>query len=309
MSTEAIDADGDIIVNCADKSFLVSFKALSLASPVFNAMFQSHFKEGKTLRTSTERPEFSLPDDDPGSFRLFCYIAHHMSAAAPSQVEPEMLLKLAILIDKYHCGPVMTHQGELWLKRSKLDSRESIWSMMVFAYAINSEYWFQYCSSKLLVSYRAEVRSWDFAVNNLAFLPAKILDQLEKRRKSIYAGVHASLTYPITELARLLSDRCTEKKTLIGAYMENLHKADILPGTYTLNDTSCSKILEQAQQLPFYSYLCKNSKSGCHCFQFDGLAQRERVLSEINKCLPYRESGLCLPCFRNGECGEHFGGQ
>lgn len=47
---EVMDPDGDLIIKCSDVRFLVSSKALSLASPVLRAMFTPGFKEGLALR-------------------------------------------------------------------------------------------------------------------------------------------------------------------------------------------------------------------------------------------------------------------
>ena len=44
-----IDPAGDIILRTGEKSILVSSKILTVASPVFQAMFGPHFKEGEAL--------------------------------------------------------------------------------------------------------------------------------------------------------------------------------------------------------------------------------------------------------------------
>jgi hypothetical protein len=163
------------MVDCAEVRLLVSSRVLALASPVFNAMFQPYFKEGIALMSSTQPSNISLPDDDPESFRLFCYAAHHQSSAAPSQVKPETLHNLAIFLDKYQCGHVMRHQGEMWLKQSGKPSREQIWSLILFAYSINSATLFMAWSSRLIIWSSESIGNWDFAKDNLAFMPVKVL--------------------------------------------------------------------------------------------------------------------------------------
>jgi hypothetical protein len=54
VETKVVDPDGDLLlfVGTDQKlNMLVSSKTLSLASPVFKAMFSQKFKEGKELAT------------------------------------------------------------------------------------------------------------------------------------------------------------------------------------------------------------------------------------------------------------------
>jgi hypothetical protein len=44
-----VDKSGDVILTLGDASLLVSSKVLSVASPVFRAMFGPHFQEGNML--------------------------------------------------------------------------------------------------------------------------------------------------------------------------------------------------------------------------------------------------------------------
>jgi len=48
-ATVNLDHSGDIILKVGDKSLLVSSKILTIASPVFRAMFGPHFQEGEAL--------------------------------------------------------------------------------------------------------------------------------------------------------------------------------------------------------------------------------------------------------------------
>lgn len=46
MSQISVDPDHNTILRLNGSDLLISLKALSLASPVFKAMFKPHFKEG-----------------------------------------------------------------------------------------------------------------------------------------------------------------------------------------------------------------------------------------------------------------------
>ncbi|CEL11621.1 hypothetical protein ASPCAL14721 [Aspergillus calidoustus] len=114
---EIMDPDGDVVINCSGVCFLVSSKAVSLASPVFRAMFTSKFKEGVTLRapsSSDGRANIELPSDNADAFRVFAYYAHHNVEALPSTISPDILLALAIFLDKYACAALLMHTCEAW---------------------------------------------------------------------------------------------------------------------------------------------------------------------------------------------------
>ena len=56
-------------------NLLVSSEVMSIASPVFAAMFDGRFAEGQDLSSEAPR-EVDLPDDDPELVKLLCEIVH-----------------------------------------------------------------------------------------------------------------------------------------------------------------------------------------------------------------------------------------
>ena len=76
MATTELDPQGDIVLSVGEKRLLSSSKVLSLASPVFRAMFGSQFSEGRRLST-TQPGEIPLTDDDPEVFFYLASIFHH----------------------------------------------------------------------------------------------------------------------------------------------------------------------------------------------------------------------------------------
>ena len=93
-----IDPEGDYIFVCGETEIQVSSKVLSLASPVFSALFSPRFAEGQPTQNKPTR--IKLYDDDPESMRFMCAILHHkstrLSAMAMKRIE-----MLAVLTDKY----------------------------------------------------------------------------------------------------------------------------------------------------------------------------------------------------------------
>lgn len=80
------------------KSEIIQSKVLSLASPVFKALFSPRFAEGQS--TSSEVSRIQLHDDDAESLRFMCAVLHHKCASVNS-IGMERLEKLAVATDKY----------------------------------------------------------------------------------------------------------------------------------------------------------------------------------------------------------------
>lgn len=95
---DAIDPDGDVILVCGKTEFQVSSKVLSLASPVFKALFSPHFAEGQP--TSSKVSRVQLRDDDAESLHFMCTVLHHKCASTNS-IGLERLEMLAVVTDKY----------------------------------------------------------------------------------------------------------------------------------------------------------------------------------------------------------------
>jgi len=80
---------------------IVSSKHMMLASPAFKAMLQpGRFREG-IRRNAAGQLEVDLPDDDQDIMVIVLNIIHGRNRLVPKQADPEMLTKLAILVDKY----------------------------------------------------------------------------------------------------------------------------------------------------------------------------------------------------------------
>ncbi|KAL4963466.1 BTB/POZ domain-containing protein [Aspergillus stella-maris] len=183
MATEIIDADGDAIIDCSGVTFRVWTLALSLASPVFRAMFKPRFSEGLAVRDASDKTKtavISLPDDDPEAFRIFCNIAHHKLALVPTQLDAKRISLIAQFIDKYNCTEAIGPLAEKWIENLGVHdeapkSPEDLWSAMLLAYAFEDRSSFTRYSIKLLTTTQMRFRTWRHAVENIAFLPEAVL--------------------------------------------------------------------------------------------------------------------------------------
>ncbi|KIW67461.1 hypothetical protein PV04_06710 [Phialophora macrospora] len=103
MATTDIDAAGDVVVQIGEERVRISSKVMSLASPVFQAMFTSGFKEGMTHQATASNP-ISMPDDDPTAFIYLSRAIHFQGSELPEHVDIAFFEKLAGLYDKYQCA-------------------------------------------------------------------------------------------------------------------------------------------------------------------------------------------------------------
>ncbi|KAL9116612.1 MAG: hypothetical protein Q9187_006864 [Circinaria calcarea] len=94
-----IDPHGDVILTVGPtrKKLRVSSSALSLASSVLRAMFNSSFLEG-TITNGIRG--ISLPDDDAEAFTVLCNIAH-LRAKSVDFSTFSLFERLSVLCDKY----------------------------------------------------------------------------------------------------------------------------------------------------------------------------------------------------------------
>ncbi|KAL9100629.1 MAG: hypothetical protein Q9163_004015 [Psora crenata] len=94
----------------------VSSNVLSLASPVFAALFSPTFAGGVRPLPCADPPEIPLPDDDRKAMKLICLVLHY-HAVASWQVSLELLKKIATECDKYDLARALRGWSEACLYR------------------------------------------------------------------------------------------------------------------------------------------------------------------------------------------------
>jgi hypothetical protein len=107
----------------------VSSHILSIASPVFKAMFNERFAEGHGLSPASPR-RISLPDDDANTMEILCYILHHDVSALPDVISWQKLADLSVLCDKYDCIRPVQPSMRLWI-RNCIDEQSGAMSAQI----------------------------------------------------------------------------------------------------------------------------------------------------------------------------------
>ena len=97
---------------------VVSAKHMMLASPVFEAMLNGNFKEGRTLQ-SDSRVEVPLPDDDADTFRILLSIIHGRNRSVPRKIDLDRLVQVAVLADKYQMVEAVEAYSGAWIANLK----------------------------------------------------------------------------------------------------------------------------------------------------------------------------------------------
>lgn len=111
MSKIIVDPDHDMVLRLNGYDLLVSSKVLSLASPVFEAMFKPHFKKGIEHYLQLEEPLIiPLPEDDLEATTLFYQIIYYYSWDLPQTLSLLYLENLTIFCNKYiYIGSVISY--------------------------------------------------------------------------------------------------------------------------------------------------------------------------------------------------------
>ena len=92
-----LDPSGDLRLHTETQDFIVSSKAMCLASPVWRAMLDP---QGPWARQGSDT--YNLLEDDPHAMLIILRIAHLQFSELPDVlVVYEHILQLAVLCDKY----------------------------------------------------------------------------------------------------------------------------------------------------------------------------------------------------------------
>jgi hypothetical protein len=148
-----LDREGDLIlvvgsvVESRCRRFLVSSKALSLASSVFTKMLGPNFKEGQQLRVSWSKGDGSLltialNEDDADAMDFILSALHYKTCRTKDRLSAEEIVKVAIHSDKYNLSGALNPWIQTWCdeKTFPVDPRNKLRDM---GYGILAAYLFR----------------------------------------------------------------------------------------------------------------------------------------------------------------------
>ncbi|KAF2651682.1 hypothetical protein K491DRAFT_555608, partial [Lophiostoma macrostomum CBS 122681] len=94
----------------------VSSQAMSIASPVFAAMFNGRFSEGQNLSSASPK-EVDLPDDDDKLMTWLVKIIHSKTLDMPKSIDVQELAQFGVLCDKYDCVEATRPWSKTWVSQ------------------------------------------------------------------------------------------------------------------------------------------------------------------------------------------------
>jgi len=204
-----LDSSGDVTLKLGDTLLLVSSKVLSVASPVFRAMFGPHFQEGDALSksNSTTPAVIALPDDDAHTMTVLCQFLHYQNESLHELFVQESisgLRKLAIVCDKYNCVNAVSFSTNAWI--STLEpleanaSEDELFSLVESAYFLDHAVLFERVTKRILMNDVGAILQRMIGWTNDNVLPIKVYGDLEKRRRNLHTELSNGLHEPIGHL-------------------------------------------------------------------------------------------------------------
>ncbi|KAH0551543.1 hypothetical protein GP486_007240 [Trichoglossum hirsutum] len=295
------DPNGDVILELSrpDETRVhirVSSKVLSMASPVFAAMFGSEFKEGLSNHRSSSADGggayvVPLPDDDAEAFVAICNVIHFRSDEVPHKPSIVCLQNIAFIADKYDCTKALTAQTAQWL-RSWIDAPRPVeWRKLLFvAYVMDTADAFSRISWEILRTQIGPMLSpSELAGHEL--IHHNLLAEFRVRKSEIDMDVLKSVDGPIT---RLLGSNCGIGSSSVWRYCRELYGRGMWPLTERLQRMDLVTIFAVLMTFPeMKSDVCGYTRCNfCRGLDFQGELRnmRDRIMNE--------RRGLCLDCVK-----------
>jgi hypothetical protein len=261
------------------KPLLVSSKALSLASPVFKAMFDGRFAEGQNLSPDSPRV-LQLLDDAPTPMITLCSIAHMNTVDLKFAPNLVALADLAVLCDKYNCAEAVRGWCQLWvLQLTSQIGVPGYEKLILVTYMFDMPEEFHKVTQKWLCDYSCGSTvfhgdhfvpskvfgrlflSLSFTLNFLSI--DGVLDLLSLAQKHYQNQVLAAF-YPFA-LKNIRADSCLMYEPLLARLMLNLAKVDVWP----LKIYSLSQYRTKARDMMPFLLESKCTKWECSCMDIE----------------------------------------
>ncbi|KAF8857824.1 hypothetical protein BDZ45DRAFT_422472 [Acephala macrosclerotiorum] len=290
-----IDSDGDVlfIVSCGKLTarLLVSSKVLSLASPVFAAMFSPRFEEGSSLNSGYPS-EVPLPEDDPEAMTLLCNCLHFRTDHIPRNVKFSQLKALAVLCDKYNVAKAISAWSILWLQKWETSKCEDGFEgLLAVAYALDCAEAFAKLSKKAILN---QVGPFDThrVLDGFDMVPKSLLVDLEVQRGAVQASLQKAIEDVATPI--LTTTTCKYRNELAHAYFRGLHGSSLWPLSEKFRQASLSTIMQRISWIPESN----STRTYCQCDACE--APYKPLLLEIKAKHLSSITSLCLDCIKGG---------
>lgn len=178
-ATTIIAKNGDVILQVLKDTetsvrLRVSSQVLSLASRVFENMFDGRFAEGQDL--SSESPKtIQLTDDNPKYITMVCKLIHLQNSDIPDKLELDDLIDFAIFCDKYNCSDSVRPWSKIWVSNLLSDTKNKSWEKLIsVSYTLDLPNEFMYACERLIHHCR-NMDMEQFTVHGYDFVPTFLI--------------------------------------------------------------------------------------------------------------------------------------
>ncbi|KAL3464533.1 hypothetical protein BJX64DRAFT_286343 [Aspergillus heterothallicus] len=296
---EIFDPDGDLIVTCTGVPFLVSSKAISLASSVLRTTLMEQKSETRLIKQEHPQvPNVILAHDCLESFRAFCNVVHHKAEGLPQSPDADYLYRLALFVGDYCCRAAMKDRGNIWLMQPLIGrSEEDLWKLLQFAYVLRLRKNCFDISRRLVATRASRFRTWIFALEHNSLMPEAVHDHLDEKREELGKSLQRAIMNTVVSFGQY---NCKQARDFLFEYLRSLHEVGILPGTAQFAEKNYLQIYSATKSIARAVYA---HHEGCACSNLAGFKQRGELMNQLDKC--YEKMGLCLECVE----GVHYEGQ
>lgn len=130
-----------------------------------------------TGSTPTQRRQHPAPDlRRPTDYSHIPQCRSRPFRRNPSVIDPDDMISLVDLVEKYECHSAITPHAQQWLQMDlEGHAQEDLWKVLRSACAIGSRHHSERICHQLIVSHLGPFHSWAFAVNNFGSMPQETL--------------------------------------------------------------------------------------------------------------------------------------
>ncbi|EDP50765.1 conserved hypothetical protein [Aspergillus fumigatus A1163] len=205
----------------------VSAKHLTLASPIFKETLSGRWKEG--LRLLKEGSvEIPIRNWDLEAFLILMDILHCQTQNLPREICLELLAKIAVLADCYQCQTLVRFFAEIWIGHLRRKTFPTIYSRdsMLWVWVswnFGQLFEFEKSTSIAISQSNGLITSLDLPI------PAKVIDEMNRRRNDAISAVLSSLAEQRNAFLDGSRGCCFEcSSIMLGALTKHMHSSGLL---------------------------------------------------------------------------------
>jgi len=154
LSTIGIAPSGDVVLVIGDEERKMRVHSLILrtSSKVFDAMLGPSYSEGANLSSAAPK-DISLPEDDAAALEIIFNVIHCRTDAIDDPLDPSLVLRVAIMADKYDFIEALKYAARDWMKCDAVRDAENLWRLAIASCWLRDDRGFENNTLALLCQY------------------------------------------------------------------------------------------------------------------------------------------------------------